>query len=158
MSKHTMTKAYMQENRDEIVSRYATPHTKSNRPAVLTKKQRKVLGVGKDRGKASVDNIRVAPRKVKIVLDQIRGKGVEEAKAILLYTNKAAAPYLLKLLESAIANAVNNNGLNPDSLVVSECHVGPGMVMKRWLPRGKGSASGILKRSSNITIVVKEEE
>ncbi|NLF21310.1 MAG: 50S ribosomal protein L22 [Clostridiaceae bacterium] len=156
MKKEAMTKAYMQENREAILARYNAPHTKSNRPAILTKKQRKVLGVGKDLGKASVDNVRVAPRKVEIVLDTIRGKEVNEAKAILLYTKKIAAPYISKLLESAIANAVNNNGMNPDNLFVAECYTGQGMVFKRFMPAGKGSARPILKRTSNITVVVKE--
>ncbi len=151
-----MTKAYMQENREEILARYNAPHRKSNRPALLTKKQRKVLGIGKDQGKASVDNVRVAPRKVAVVLDQIRGKDVQEARAILLYTNKIAAPYILKILDSAIANAENNNGMNPDNLMVSECYAGQGFVIKRYKPGGKGSAKPILKRSSNITVVVKE--
>ncbi len=151
-----MSKQYMQENREEILAQYNTSHTKSNRPPVLNKKERKVLGIGKDIGKARVNNIRIAPSKVKIVLDQIRGKDVDEALAILLYTPKAAAPILTKLIESAAANAVNNNGLNPDNLYLAECHVGQGMVMKRYRPRGKGAASSILKRTSNITVVVKE--
>ncbi len=158
MKQESMTKAYMQENREEILARYSAPRTKSNRPAILTKKQRKVLGVGKDQGKASVANIRVAPRKVAVVMDQIRGKDVQEAKAILQYTTKIAAPYILKVLNSAIANAVNNNGMNEDNLMVSEVYCGQGVVFKRFIPAGKGSARPILKRSSNITVVVKERK
>lgn len=158
MAKNKYTIAYLKENRDEVLEEINKKHTKSSRPVLLTKRQKKVLGVGKDLGKAKVDNVRVAPRKVKIVLDQIRGKDVEEAKAILMYTDKIAAEHLIKLLDSAIANAVNNNGLNPDFLYVAECQVGQGMVFKRFLPRGKGSASPILKRSSNIKITVKERD
>ncbi len=158
MSKNKLTVAYINENRDEVLAKYSSKHTKSTRPQVLTKKQRKALGVGKDLGKAKVDNVRVAPRKVKIVLDQIRGKSVEDARAILLYTDKVATEYILKLLDSATANAVNNNGLNPDFLYVSECSVGHGIVYKRFIPRGKGSASPIMKRTSNIKIVVRERD
>ena len=109
------TRAYLQENRDEVLELYSKPRRKSNRPAILTKKQRKTLGIGKDRGVASIKNVRVAPRKVEIVLDQIRNKNVREARAILLYTDKVASEHLIKLLDSAVANAVNNNGLVEDS-------------------------------------------
>lgn len=158
MSNKKFTKNYLEENREEVLELYNAKRSKSNRPAVLTKKQRKVLGIGKDQGVAHVKNIRVAPRKVQIVLDQIRGKNVQEALAILMYTPKAASPYIHKLIESAVANAVNNNGMNPENLYVSECYVGQGIVFKRFMPRGKGSATPILKRSSNINVVVKERK
>ena len=152
------TKAYLEDNREELLDIYNSKHTKSSRPAILTKKQRKTLGIGKDQGVASVKNIRIAPRKVQIVLDQIRNKDVREAKAILQYTDKIATEPLIKLLDSAVANAVNNNGMSEDNLYVSYANVGQGVTLKRFRPRGKGSASPIMKRTSNINIVVKARD
>jgi len=108
--------------------------------------------------KATVRNVRISPRKVTIVLNLIRGKDVETALAILDSTPKSACEYLKKLLSSAVANAVNNFGLDANELYVSECHVGPGPTLKRIMPRAQGRAFRINKRTSNITIVVKEAE
>ena len=102
-------------------------------------------------------HIRISPRKVKIVLDLIRGKDAGTAMAILKNTNKSASEYLVKLLGSAIANAVNNFDMDETALYVSECYVCPGPTLKRIMPRAKGSADRILKRTSHITIVVKEK-
>ena len=87
--------------------------------------------------RAYLKNARIAPRKVQIVLDLIRGKNVQEAKAILDYTPKAACEDLKKLLKSAVANAENNNNMDPEKLYISECFVCPGPVMKRVMPRAK---------------------
>ena len=103
-------------------------------------------------------HIRISPRKVKIVLDLIRGKDVGVAVGILKNTRKAASPEVLKLLTKCIADAENNLALNADTLYVKECFVGPGMTLKRIMPRGKGSADRILKRTSHITIAVAEKE
>ena len=108
--------------------------------------------------RAYLKNARIAPRKVQIVLDLIRGKNVQEAKAILDYTPKAACEDLKKLLKSAVANAENNNNLDPEKLYISECFVCPGPVMKRVMPRAQGRAYRILKRTSHVTLVVKEKE
>jgi len=83
-------------------------------------------------------------------------KQVDEAIAILRYTPKAASPILIKLIEQASANAVNNNNLNRDDLYVVDCQVGPGVTLKRYRPRAKGAADRLLKRSSNIRLTVKE--
>ena len=99
---------------------------------------------------------KVSPRKVKIVLDLIRGKDAGVAMAILKNTPKSASEYLVKLLGSAIANAENNFHMDPSKLYVSECFVCPGPTLKRIMPRTKGSADRILKRTSHVTIVVKE--
>ena len=107
--------------------------------------------------KAHLKYVRISPRKVKIVLDLIRGKDTDTAMAILKNTNKSASEYLIKLLGSAIANAVNNFDMDETSLYVSECFVCPGPTLKRIMPRAKGSADRILKRTSHITIVVKEK-
>ena len=106
--------------------------------------------------KAHLKYARISPRKVKIVLDLIRGKDAGVAMAILKNTNKSASEYLVKLLGSAIANAEHNNHMYPSKLYVAECFVCPGPTLKRIMPRAKGSADRILKRTSHVTIVVKE--
>ena len=107
-------------------------------------------------GKAILKYARISPRKVSIVLDLIRGKDVGVAMGILKNTHKSASEYLIKLLKSAIANAENNFSLDGDKLYVSECYVCPGPTLKRMMPRAKGSANRILKRTSHVTLVVKE--
>ena len=101
---------------------------------------------------------RISPRKVCIVLDLIRGKNVDEAMGILKNTRKAASEYLIKLLNSAVANAENNFGMDKSKLYVSECFVCPGPTLKRIMPRARGSADRILKRTSHVTIAVKERD
>ena len=108
--------------------------------------------------KAHLKYVRISPRKVKIVLDLIRGKDVATAMAILKNTPKSASEYLIKLLNSAIANAEHNFNMDVSNLYVSECFVCPGPTLKRIMPRAKGSADRILKRTSHITIVVKERD
>ncbi|MBE6582670.1 MAG: 50S ribosomal protein L22 [Ruminococcaceae bacterium] len=108
--------------------------------------------------KAKVQFVRISPRKVKIVLDLVRGKKVSDAVAILKHTPKAASEYVYKLVKSAAANAENNFGMDPEKLYVSECYVCPGPTLKRMMPRAKGSGDRILKRTSHITLVVKEKE
>ena len=106
--------------------------------------------------KAYLKYARISPRKVKIVLDLIRGKDAGVAMAILKNTNKSASEYLIKLLGSAIANAEHNFHMDPAKLYVSECFVCPGPTLKRIMPRAKGSADRILKRTSHVTMAVKE--
>ena len=108
--------------------------------------------------KAYLRHVRVAPRKVQIVLDLIRNKPVDVAMAVIKNTPKAACEPLEKLLKSAIANAENNHNMSKDSLYVAECYVTPGPTMKRIRPRAQGRAFSVLKRSSHITLVVKERE
>ena len=108
--------------------------------------------------RAYLKNARIAPRKVQIVLDLIRNQPTEKAMAILKHTPKAACEPLEKLLKSAIANADNNFGMDKDNLYVSECFVCPGPTMKRIRPRAQGRAYHVLKRSSHVTMVVKEME
>ena len=108
--------------------------------------------------KAHLKYARISPRKVKIVLDLIRGKDVGVAMAILKNTPKSASEYLVKLLGSAIANAENNFSMDVSKLYVSECYVCPGPTLKRIMARAKGSADRILKRTSHVTIVVKERD
>ena len=108
--------------------------------------------------RAYLRNARISPRKVQIVLDLIRNKPVDIALATLDLTPKAASPIIAKLLKSSMANAENNNNMDKDSLYVAECFVTPGPIMKRIMPRAQGRAYRILKRTSHITIVLKEKE
>ncbi len=101
---------------------------------------------------------RISPRKVSIVLDLIRGKDVATAMGILKTTPKSASEYLIKLLNSAVANAENNHSMDVTKLYVSECFVCPGPTLKRIMPRARGSANRILKRTSHVTLKVKERD
>ena len=105
---------------------------------------------------ATAKHIRISSRKVKIVIDLIRGKSVEDAEAILMYTPKAASEPLLKLLKSAAANAENNHKMDPEKLYVSEVFATPGPIIKRIMPRAQGRAYRINKRTSHVTIAVSE--
>ena len=105
---------------------------------------------------AKATYIRIAPRKVQIVLDLIRNQPADKAMAILKYTPKAACEPLMKLLKSAIANAENNNGMKAENLYVAECYANKGPTMKRIKPRAQGRAYRIEKRLSHITIVLDE--
>lgn len=107
---------------------------------------------------ATAKTIRIAPRKVRLVTDLIRGKSIGEAISILKFTPRSASPVVEKVLMSAIANAEHNYDLDLESLYVSEAFVNEGPTMKRFRPRAKGSASPINKRTSHITIVVSEKE
>ena len=108
--------------------------------------------------KAILRTARISPRKVQIVLDLIRGKDYEVALATVKHTPKAASEYLEKLLKSAAANAENNHNMDKNNLYVAECYVCPGPIMKRIMPRAQGRAYRILKRTSHITVVLKEKE
>jgi large subunit ribosomal protein L22 len=108
--------------------------------------------------RANLRNARISPRKVQIVLDLIRNKPVDFALATLDLTPKAASPIVSKLVKSAQANAVNNFSMDGENLYVAECYVTPGPIMKRIMPRSHGRAYRILKRTSHITVVLKEKE
>ena len=108
--------------------------------------------------KAFLKYVRISPRKVSIVLDLIRGRDVAMARAILKNTNKIACEYLIKLLDSAVANAENNFGMDPSNLIVSSCFVTPGPTLKRIQPRAQGRAFRINKRTSHITLAVSEKD
>jgi large subunit ribosomal protein L22 len=108
--------------------------------------------------RAQLNYARISPRKVKIVCDLIRGKDTKTATAILLQTPKAASELMVKILRSAVANAENNHKMDPDKLYVSETFANPGPILKRGMPRAQGRMFRINKRTSHITIVVKEKE
>ena len=105
--------------------------------------------------RAIAKNVRVTPRKVRLVIDLVRGLPVKQALGILDNLNRAASEPVMKLIKSAAANATNNFGMDEDALYIAQIYANDGLRMKRYLPRAKGSASGLVKRSSHITVVVK---
>lgn len=105
---------------------------------------------------AKVTGVRITPRKVRLVLDLVRGKDVAVALGILANTNRSGVTEVSKLIKSAAANAVNNNKMAENKLYIAEIFAGDGPRLKRYLPRARGSASSILKRTCHITCVVKE--
>ena len=109
------------------------------------------------RPRATAKYVRVAPRKAKIVVDLIRGKQVDDALAILMYTPKAASPVVEKVLSSAIANAENNQELDRSTLYVAEAYANQGPTLKRYWARSHGRADMIKKHTSHITIVLDQK-
>ncbi len=107
---------------------------------------------------AKLKGAQISAQKVRLVADQVRGKGVEDALDLLAFSNKKAARIIRKILDSAIANAENNEGADVDELKVSSIYVDEGMTMKRLRPRAKGRADRILKRSCHITVKVADGE
>ena len=127
--------------------------------AVKAKKEEKKAEAPKKpmptEAKAIAKNVRVTPRKVRLVIDLVRGLPVKQALGILDNLNRAASEPVAKVIKSAAANATNNFGMDEDALYIAEIYATDGLRMKRYLPRAKGSASGLVKRASNITVVVK---
>jgi len=101
-------------------------------------------------------DVRITPRKVRLVADLVRGKSVKDALGVLAICNRVAKTPVEKIIRSAAANAVNNFGMDEKKLYIAEIQVGDGLKIKRYIPRAKGSASPIVKRNSHIRIVVKE--
>ena len=108
--------------------------------------------------KAVLRMLRISPQKLNLVAQLIRGKKVEKALADLEFSHKRISGQVKKVLESAIANAENNHGLDTDALVVAEAYVGNSLVMKRFTARGRGRSSRIEKPFSHLTIVVRQVE
>ena len=106
---------------------------------------------------ATAKYIRIAPRKLRIVMNLIRGKKVSDAFAILKFTPKVGSEVVEKVLCSAVANAEHNNDMNVDNLFVSSCYVDQGPTLKRIHPRSRGQAFKILKHSSHVTVCVSEK-
>lgn len=107
---------------------------------------------------AKVLGLKATPRKVRLVLDLVRGKKVDEALALLSITHKDAAAPVAKLIASAKANAVNNFNMNEDKLYIASIQASDSFKMRRYLPRAKGSASGLVKRFSNVYVTLKESK
>ena len=108
--------------------------------------------------KAIARYVRVSPRKARVVIDTIRGKEVPAARETLLFGERAMAEVVLKVLNSAVANAEHEHHVRPESLYVKSCFVDEGPTLKRFRPRAKGSASRINKRTSHITVIVATRE
>ena len=107
--------------------------------------------------KATAKTVRVTPRKARLVLDLVRGKSVDEAQATLQFMPNKAAAVIAKVIKSAATNAVHNHQMDADRLFVKACYADEGVVMQRFMPRAKGNAAQILKRTSHITVVVSDE-
>lgn len=104
---------------------------------------------------ATAYDLRVTPRKARLVIDLVRGKGVNEALGILANVNKAASPLVAKVIKSAASNAINNFGMKEEDLYVATIYANDGVRMKRYLPRAKGRASGLVKRTCHVTVIVR---
>lgn len=152
-----MAKKKVEETAIEEVVEETPKKKRASKAVKETKKEAKVEEKKPmpTEAKATALNVRITPRKARLVIDLIRGKDVKEAIAILENTNRAASAPVLKVLKSAIANATNNFGMDEDKLYVASIYANDGLRMKRYLPRAKGSASGLVKRNSHITVVVK---
>jgi large subunit ribosomal protein L22 len=109
---------------------------------------------------ATLRMVRIAPRKVRLVIDLIRGKSVDEALSILQFTQKRAAPLVSKLIESALSNIENSEQLDwdADDLVVAKAYANEGPTLRRFKPRAQGRATRINKRTSHITIVLEQRQ
>jgi large subunit ribosomal protein L22 len=110
------------------------------------------------RVRAEARFVRHSPFKVRRVLDLVRGLPVEDARSVLTFTPRGATEPILKVLESAVANAEHNFALDEEELFVAEAYAGEGPTLKRWRPRARGRATRIRKRTSHITIVLGDEE
>lgn len=108
--------------------------------------------------RAEAKHIRISPRKMKPIADLVRGKSVKDAQAILKFTPRKGAEIFLKVLNSAVANAENNNHLDADTLIVKEIYANQGPTMKRWNAGSMGRANRVLKRTSHVGVVVAEKE
>ncbi len=156
MAKTKTPAAEVIDNTEELKNEYGKERRKFQKTPLLTKKEKKNLGIGRDEGRASAKYLRVPASKAKLVLDLIRGKNLEEAYGIVKFTSRAASEFILKLLVSAEANAINNFELDKEKLFVAEAYAGQGTTLKRLKPNARGSASRIRKRTSHITVVLKE--
>ncbi|HPX93295.1 MAG TPA: 50S ribosomal protein L22 [Bacillota bacterium] len=158
MARKTMSRQELIDRREELVADYGKQAPRNAKKGVLTKKERKILGIGRDQGHATLRHLRMNAFKVNALIRLIVGKPLEEAYAILQYTPHGAAQPLTKLLKSAEANAVNNNGMNADNLYVAELQAMQGPTLKRIRARARGQASWIRKRTCHIDVVLKERQ
>ena len=128
---------------------------KAKKAAKEEKKVEKPAKPAPTQAVAIARNVRVTPRKARLVIDQVRGKDVKVALGLLKNINRTASEPVSKVIRSAAANAINNFGFDEDKLYVAKLYANDGLRMKRYLPRAKGSASGLVKRNCHITCVVK---
>ncbi len=158
MERKILSSQELLDRKEELIEKYNAESGKSRKMMILSKRERKVLGIGRDQGKATLNYARIAPSKVKIVLDLIKGKSLAEAYAIVRFTPKAASELIFKLLKSAEANAVNNFELDGEKLYVAECYANQGPTLKRMRAAARGRGSRINKKTSHITVVLKERD
>ena len=135
--------------KEKKAKKVAAPKKAENKKAEAPKKP------APTEARAIAKNVRLTPRKARLVIDLVRGMNVKEALGLLENTNKAASTPVAKLIKSVAANATNNFGMDEDSLYISQIYANDGLRMKRYMPRAKGSASGLVKRNCHITVVVK---
>ena len=147
-------KATKEEAKEVVTSTEETVEKKA--PAKKAKKAPEAPKALRTEASAKALNVKVTPRKARLVIDLVRGKDVDVALDILNNTHKRAASSVSKVIKSAYANAVNNFNMNGDKLYVAEIMASDSIKMKRYLPRAKGSASGLVKRFANIYVTVKE--
>ena len=158
MAEEKKTTAKKATKKAEVVEEVKAPVEEAPKKAKKAKEEKKVEAPKKPaptEARAIAKNVRITPRKARLVIDLVRGKDVKVALGILANTNKAASEPVAKLIKSAAANGVNNFGMDENSLYVAEIYANDGLRMKRYLPRAKGSASGLVKRNSHLTVVVK---
>ena len=158
MAEEKKTTAKKATKKAEVVEEVKAPVAEAPKKAKKAKEEKKAEAPKKPaptEARAIAKNVRITPRKARLVIDLVRGKDVKVALGILANTNKAASEPVAKLIKSAAANAVNNFGMDENSLYVAEIYANDGLRMKRYLPRAKGSASGLVKRNSHLTVVVK---
>ncbi len=150
----TATKEVAKAPAKKAETKKAAPKAKKEEKKVEAKKEVKPTVT---EAKAKVLGLKVTPRKVRLVIDLVRGKNVDEAIETLSLVHKEAAPMIIKLINSAVANATNNFNMNKDNLYIAEIMASDSFKMRRYLPRAKGSASGMVKRFSNVYITLKEK-
>jgi large subunit ribosomal protein L22 len=106
--------------------------------------------------RAAAKYVRISPRKVRLIMEEVRGKKVEEALTLLSFAPQRGARILKKLIDSAVANAEQNSGIDVDSLYVKRIFADQGPTLKRWRPRALGRATRIMKRTSHLTVILDE--
>lgn len=148
-------KVAKEEAKEEVVTP-TEEKVEKKAPAKKAKKAPEAPKALRTEASAKALNVKVTPRKARLVIDLVRGKDVDVALDILNNTHKRAAASVAKVIKSAYANAVNNFNMNGDKLYVAEIMASDSIKMKRYLPRAKGSASGLVKRFANIYVTVKE--
>ena len=150
-----MPRAKKVTTEEAVTTEEVTPAKTPKRAKKVEKKPEAPKKPMPTEARAIAKNVRVTPRKVRLVIDLVRGKDVKEALGILANVNKAASVPVSKLIKSAAANATNNFGMDADKLYIATIYANDGLRMKRYMPRAKGSASGLVRRCSHITVVVK---
>ncbi|MFA5586657.1 MAG: 50S ribosomal protein L22 [Saccharofermentanales bacterium] len=158
MAKKTLSRQELLDRREELIADYKKETPRNAKKRVLTKRERKVIGIGRDEGRARVSHLRMNAFKVNALIRLLVNKPLEEAYAILQYTPHGAAQPLTKLLKSAEANAVNNNGMNADNLYVAELNAMQGPTLKRIRARARGQATWIRKRTCHVDVVLRERQ